>query len=117
MKALGEFLRPEFLNRVDEIISFNHLSEENFRAIAGIMLAELRDSLAERGLSLTWDEALGDYLTKKAYSITYGAWNLRRTIKRDLEDPIAEAIIDSFESPISALRAVVREGKLELEKE
>ncbi len=71
MKALGEFLRPEFLNRVDEIISFNHLSEENFRAIAGIMLAELRDSLAERGLSFTWDEALGDYLTKKAYSITY----------------------------------------------
>ena len=117
MKALGEFLRPEFLNRVDEIISFNHLSEENFRAIAGIMLAELRDSLAERGLSFTWDEALGDYLTKKAYSITYGARNLRRTIQRDLEDPIAEAIIDSFESPISALRAVVREGKLELEKE
>ena len=65
MKALGEFLRPEFLNRVDEIISFNHLSEENFRAIAGIMLAELRDSLAERGLSFTWDEALGDYLYKE----------------------------------------------------
>ena len=117
MKALREFLRPEFLNRVDEIISFNHLSEENFRAIAGIMLAELRDALAERGLSFTWDETLGDYLTKKAYSITYGARNLRRTIQRDLEDPIAEAIIDSFETPISALRAVVRDGKVELEKE
>ena len=104
---------------MDEIICFNHLSEENFRAIAGIMLAELAGfAWRERGLSLTWDGAAWVItLSKKAYSITYGARNLRRTIQRDLEDPIAEAIIDSFESPISALRAVVREGKLELEKE
>ena len=116
MRALREFLRPEFLNRVDEIICFNHLSEENFRAIAEIMLGELRDSLAERGLTFTWDQTLDDYLTQKAYSLTYGARNLRRTIQRDLEDPIAEAIIDSFESPISGLRAVIRDGQLSLER-
>ena len=103
MKALREFLRPEFLNRVDEIITFNHLSEENFLGIADIMLAELKESLAGRGLSLTWEEEVRQMLVKKAYSQTYGARNLRRTIQRELEDPISEAIIDSFEHPISAI--------------
>ena len=103
MKALRQFLRPEFINRVDEIITFNHLTEENFLGIARIMLAELKENLADRGLSLTWDESLGDYLVKKAYSVTFGARNLRRTIQNDLEDPISEKIIESFESPISAL--------------
>jgi ATP-dependent Clp protease ATP-binding subunit ClpB len=88
---------------VDEIITFNHLTEENFRGIADIMLAELRCSLENRGLSLTWDDAVREYLVKKAYSVTYGARNLRRTIQRDLEDPISERIIDSFETPISAI--------------
>ena len=107
MKALQEFLRPEFINRVDEIITFNHLSEENFLGIADIMLKELKDSLAARGLELTWDSAVREYLVKKAYSVTYGARNLRRTIQRDLEDPISERIIDSFESPISAIHVAV----------
>ncbi len=102
-KALREFLRPEFLNRVDEIIPFNHLTQENFLGIADIMLEELRQSLESRGLTLTWDDGIREYLVKKAYSTTYGARNLRRTIQRDLEDPISEKIIDSFESPISAL--------------
>ena len=106
MKALQEFLRPEFINRVDEIITFNHLTEENFLGIADIMLGELKDSLAARGLELTWDDAVRDYLVKKAFSVTYGARNLRRTIQRDLEDPISERIIDSFESPISAIHVV-----------
>ena len=103
MKALREFLRPEFLNRVDEIITFNHLSEENFLGIADIMLKELQDSLASRGLEFTWENSIRDLLVKKAYSVTYGARNLRRTIQKDLEDPISEAIIDSFEHPISAI--------------
>ncbi|MDO5400410.1 MAG: ATP-dependent Clp protease ATP-binding subunit [Eubacteriales bacterium] len=103
MKALRSFLRPEFLNRVDEIITFNHLSEENFLGIADIMLTELRDSLAARGLTLTWTEEVRQKLVKKAFSTTYGARNLRRTIQKELEDPISEAIIDSFESPISAI--------------
>jgi ATP-dependent Clp protease ATP-binding subunit ClpB len=107
MKALRGFLRPEFINRVDEIITFNHLTEENFRGIADIMLAELRQSLQNRGLTLTWDDDIREYLVKKAYSMTYGARNLRRTIQRDLEDPISERIIDSFEAPISAIHIAV----------
>ena len=114
MKALRSFLRPEFLNRVDEIITFNHLSEENFLAIADIMLAELKQNLADRGLSLNWDEEIRQYLVKEAYSITYGARNLRRTIQRSLEDPISEKIIESFEHPISAIHIVVEDGKINL---
>ena len=103
MGALREFLRPEFINRVDEIIAFNHLTEENFLGIADIMLSELKQSLTERGLELTWEESVRQYLVKEAYSVTYGARNLRRTIQQKLEDPISEKIIDSFESPISAI--------------
>ena len=103
MKALQGFLRPEFLNRVDEIITFNHLTEENFLGIADIMLKELQESLSTRGLNLFWDDDLRRLLVKKAYSVTYGARNLRRTIQKELEDPISEAIIDSFEHPISTI--------------
>ena len=103
MKALREFLRPEFINRVDEIITFNHLTEENFRGIANIMLSELKQSLTDRGLTLTWEENLIDLLVKKAYSVVYGARNLRRTIQRELEDPISEKIIESFDAPISSI--------------
>ena len=105
MKALREFLRPEFLNRVDEIITFNQLSQENFFGIADIMLGELRDSLSSRGLTLTWEDSVRELLVRKAYSTVYGARNLRRCIQRELEDPVSEAIIDSFEHPISAIHA------------
>ena len=115
MKALQEFLRPEFINRVDEIITFNHLTEENFVGIADIMLEELRESLAARGLTLTWDDAVRMNLVKKAFSVTYGARNLRRTIQKELEDPISEKIIDSFETPISAIHIRVHDDKLAIE--
>ena len=115
MKALQGFLRPEFINRVDEIITFNHLSEENFLSIADIMLRELQQSLSERGLALSWDDSLRAYLVKKAYSMVYGARNLRRTIQRDLEDPISEKIIESFESPISSIRICVEGEHITLE--
>ena len=117
MKALQGFLRPEFLNRVDEIITFNHLSEENFLNIADIMMKELQTSLEGRGLTFTWDDSIQDYLVKKAYSVTYGARNLRRTIQRSLEDPISEAIIDSFEHPISKLHAYVENDEVKLNVE
>ena len=110
MKALREFLRPEFINRVDEIVSFNHLTEENFLGIADIMLEELKTSLSSRGLALTWDESVRQLLVKKAYSVTYGARNLRRTIQRELEDPISEKIIDSFESPLSSIHVTATEN-------
>ncbi len=115
MSALREFLRPEFLNRVDEIITFNHLTEEHFLGIADIMLSELKESLALRGLSLTWSEELKKLLVKKAYSAVYGARNLRRTIQRELEDPISEAIIDSFESPISSIYADAENDAVKLD--
>ena len=114
MKALQGFLRPEFINRVDEIITFNHLTEENFLGIADIMLSELKESLANRGLELSWDETLRQYLVKKAYSMVYGARNLRRTIQRDLEDPISEKIIDSFDAPISAIKILVEDERVVL---
>ena len=106
MKALEGFLRPEFLNRVDEIVYFHKLTEDNFKAIASIMLGELRDILKEKGIAFTWDESLLDYLVKKSYSQTYGARNLRRQIQKDLEDDIATRLIDSYLHPISAIRAV-----------
>ena len=115
MKALREFLRPEFINRVDEIITFNHLTEENFLGIADIMLKELKDSLKARGLELTWEESLRQLLVKKAYSMVYGARNLRRTIQKELEDPISEAIIDSFEHPISSIHILVEEDSVKLD--
>ena len=115
MKALQGFLRPEFLNRVDEIITFNHLTEENFLGIADIMLKELQESLSGRGLTLSWDDDLRHLLVKKAYSVTYGARNLRRTIQKELEDPISEAIIDSFEHPISAIRIRVEGETVKLD--
>jgi ATP-dependent Clp protease ATP-binding subunit ClpB/ATP-dependent Clp protease ATP-binding subunit ClpC len=115
MKALQSFLRPEFLNRVDEIITFNHLTEDNFHSIAKIMLDELVQNLADRGLELVWNADLLDYLVKKAFSVTYGARNLRRTIQRDLEDPISERIIESFESPITQICVQVADDQLNFE--
>ena len=114
MKALRSFLRPEFINRVDEIITFNHLSEENFLGIADIMLSELKESLSARGLALTWNEDVRQLLVKKAFSTTYGARNLRRTIQKELEDPISEAIIDSFENPISVIALTVENDAVKL---
>ena len=114
MKALRGFLRPEFLNRVDEIITFNHLTEENFLGIADIMLTELRDSLASRGLALVWTPEVRQLLCKKAFSITYGARNLRRVIQKELEDPISELIIDSFESPITEVNIVAVDEQLQI---
>ena len=117
MKALQGFLRPEFINRVDEIITFNQLTEDNFLGIADIMLNELRQSLADRGLTLTCDDGVRGYLVQKAYSQVYGARNLRRTIQRDLEDPISEKIMDSFDAPISALRVTVKDDRIVVESE
>ena len=105
MKALQQFLRPEFINRVDAVITFNRLSEKDFQSIARIMLDELKDSLKEKGITFTYDATLVDFLTKKSYSRTYGARNLRRTIQKELEDPMATKIINSYEEPIIGINA------------
>ena len=79
------------------------------------MLGELRESLQDRGISLSWDESVIDYLTAKSYSVQYGARNLRRTIEKDIENPIAEKIIDSYQDPIRILALSAEDGKLKLE--
>ena len=114
MKALRDFLRPEFLNRVDEIVCFNHLTKENFSGIARIMLDELKTSLSEKGFTFRYDDALVDYLVDKSYSLTYGARNLRRLIQKELEDPMASRIIDNFEHPITQISATARDGVVQL---
>ena len=114
MKALQEFLRPEFINRVDEIVYFHQLTEENFRGIAGIMLEELKAALEEKGYHFTYDDALVDYLVKKSYSAAYGARNLRRCIQKDVEDPMAARIIESYETPITRIKATAEDGAVKL---
>ena len=114
MKALQEFLRPEFINRVDEIVYFHQLTEENFRGIAGIMLEELKAALEEKGYHFTYDDALVDYLVKKSYSAAYGARNLRRCIQKDVEDPMAARIIESYETPVTQIKATAEDGAVEL---
>ena len=110
MKALNEFLRPEFINRVDEVICFNQLTEENFRAIAGLMLGELRDVMKEKNIALTWDDSLVDYLVGKAYSVTYGARNLRRTIQKDIEDVLAQRIVENRGREIKSIAMSAQDG-------
>ncbi len=110
MKALEGFLRPEFINRVDEIVYFNKLTEDNFKAIAKIMLNELTANLRDKSIVFTWGDDLLDYLVKKSYSVTYGARNLRRQIQKDLEDPIATKIIDGYMHPISHISVTAGEN-------
>ena len=114
MKALREFLRPEFINRVDEIVYFNQLSKENFCGISRIMLDELQQSLCDKGYHFTYDDALVDYLAEKSYSAAYGARNLRRTIQKELEDEMASRIINSYDEPITQIRATVEGNEVKL---
>ena len=117
MKALNDFLRPEFINRVDEIVYFNQLTEENFRAIAALMLGELRDAMASRGMTLRWDESVPAYLAKKSYSLTYGARNLRRTIQKEIEDRVASEIVDVRRGRVSTVTLTADDSGVEISAE
>ena len=112
LKSLRDFLRPEFINRVDEIVYFNKLSEENFKSIAALMLTELKDGLSEKGLELTWDDSVIEYLVGKSYSAEFGARNLRRTIQKDIEDKIASELIDNYSSAPSRVGVSVINGEI-----
>ena len=103
LKALNEFLRPEFINRIDEVVCFNHLTEENFAEIARLMMTELKESMSERGYTLNFDEAALKYLAAKSYSVTYGARNLRRLIQKEVEDAITRILIDGYEQHYTTL--------------
>ena len=115
MKALNDFLRPEFLNRVDEVICFNQLTEENFRGIAALMLSEVQTVLADKNVALTWDKSLIDHLVKEAYSVTYGARNLRRVIQKQIEDELARRIVENHGSPVSAIALSAADGKVQID--
>ena len=114
MKALNEFLRPEFINRVDEVICFNQLTEANFRAIAALMLGELRENMERKNIVLTWDDSLVDHLVREGYSVTYGARNLRRLIQKQVEDQIAEGIIARRGESSSQIMLSAENGKVEV---
>ena len=114
MKALEDIMRPEFLNRIDEIIAFKQLTNAEFRRIATIMLGELRDTLAGKQLRLTWDDTLLDYLTEKSFSIKFGARNLRRLIEKEIENPLATAIVTG-ERPLSGAYLHAGNGRIILE--
>ncbi len=114
MKALNEFLRPEFINRVDEVICFNQLTEANFRAIAALMLGELRENMERKNIVLTWDDSLVDHLVREGYSVTYGARNLRRLIQKQVEDQIAEGIIARRSESSSQIMLSAENGKVEV---
>ena len=112
VKALEEIMRPEFLNRIDDIISFSHLTKEDFRGIATIMLGQLRDTLAENNIRLTWDDSLVDYLIEDSFSVKFGARNLRRAIEKQVEDELANRIIAAWEHPLSGAHVSAADGKI-----
>lgn len=101
LKALEEIMRPEFLNRIDDIISFAHLTKDDFRNIAAIMLNQLKETLEESGIRLTWDDTLIEHLVEESFSVKFGARNLRRTIERKVEDELANRIIAAWERPLT----------------
>ncbi|WP_418590059.1 AAA family ATPase [Ruminococcus sp.] len=115
MKALREFLRPEFLGRIDEIVVFNPLTEENFAGIAGLMLDEMKSPLEEKHISLRYtDEALKT-IAHKAYGQKLGARDIRRVIRNEVEDKIAELLIDKGEGAVSAVAISADNGEIRVD--
>lgn len=112
MRALERFLRPEFINRVDEIVVFNRLSPDNIKHICGIMLGDLKQVLADKDINLTWDDAAVSALCAAGYSEKYGARNLRREIQAEVEDAVAGKIIENYKAPISAVALSAENGKI-----
>ena len=116
LKALQDIMRPEFINRIDEVISFNQLTKEDFAKIASIMLGDLQKGVSRAGITLTWEDAVPQKLAEESYSVKYGARNLRRLIEKQLEDQAANLILDSYADPIRALHAVVRDDRIVVER-
>ena len=115
IKALEDIMRPEFLNRIDEIIAFNQLTEDDFGKICGILLGQLKDSVAVRGIRLSWDDSLVSYLTHKAFSIKYGARNLRRLIEKDVENALAAEIIKACDTPLTGAHVTANDDGIQIQ--
>ena len=114
LKALSEIMRPEFINRIDEIVAFNTLSEENFHEIAKIQLSDLQKTLADRNVTLSWDDAFLDYVTKKSYSVKFGARNLQRLLQKEVEDVLATRMIENYAHPVTAVHLSAKDGAADI---
>ena len=115
LKALSDIMRPEFINRIDEVISFNQLTKADFTKIAAIMLEDLKRGVARAGITLTWDAAVPEKLAEYSFSVKFGARNLRRLIEKQVEDQAANLILDSCQTAITQLHALVQDGKVVVE--
>ena len=114
-KALLKFLRPEFINRIDEIITFRHLEIPDFEAIAGIMLGKLKDHLVEKGIALTYNASVLKFIAENSYSEKYGARNMRRYIEKNIEDEIAELLISRYPDTIVGIAMTVSDNKIKFD--
>ena len=112
-QALSEFLRPEFLNRIDEIVTFRSLSREDFEGIAHIMLDELADALRQKGYKVNYDKKAAKTVAENSYSEKFGARNMRRYIQSNIEDEIAEKII-AAKTGAALISISAKDGKMKI---
>ena len=115
MKALSEFLRPEFLSRIDEVVIFRSLNEEDYRKIAVLMLNEYVGTLGERGIALRWTDEAVERIAAKATGGKSGARDIRSTIRRTVEDKITTLIVEKGEGAVSGIAVVVKDGEIDVE--
>ncbi len=114
MKGLESFLRPEFINRIDQIITFSSLTKENFVEIARIQLGDLKESLAEKGMALSYGEDVIAFVAEKSFSAKFGARNMARFVQTEIEDPIAEKIINSYRQKVKKIQLTVNQERIEV---
>jgi ATP-dependent Clp protease ATP-binding subunit ClpC len=112
LKALADFLRPEFISRVDEVISFKPLSEETFASVGGLMMNELKTSLKQKNIELIWDDALIQALVKKSFGGKFGARDLRGNVRREVEDRIAQLMVEACDRQISGITFTAQDGNI-----
>ncbi len=113
-KALSQFLRPEFLGRIDEIVTFRQLDEKDYEKIAELMLKELVDPMKEKGITFGWNEAVLSLIAKKAYGNKSGARDLRRVIRREVEDPICTLLVEQVNGQVALVKVIDEEGKIKV---
>lgn len=114
MKALGDFLRPEFLARVDEIVVFRNLDVQDFEKIAALLLDEYKAPLLEKGVRFDYDPAVAALVAREAFGQKSGARDIRRIVRREVEDVISLLLVEAGEQPPALMKAVVQEGKVSI---
>ncbi|MGN1135431.1 MAG: AAA family ATPase [Oscillospiraceae bacterium] len=117
MKALSDFLRPEFLSRIDEIVTFAPLTKENYESIAALMLDEMKEPLSEKGITLKYGQKALSAIAEKAFGQKFGARDIRKVIREEIEDKIAELIITSTANPFKTIKIGEKKGDIEVTSE